>query len=149
MDRLFAISLTLCLLTACTSILISDPLEKTKADNALIQWQASEPVTRCEATTITDFRFVLHSNGEWQSTTKLKNTDLHKYRPYWNDHIALKFLNGSEPAVTLDLFTEKMRAASIRTVDKSGVWKIGHEHFNELQSATVTVVHNCEGLLEG
>ena len=48
-----------------------------------------------------------------------------------------------------DLFTEKMRAASIRTVEKSGVWKVGYEHFNKLQSATVTVVHDCEGLLEG
>ena len=149
MDRLFVISLTICLLTACTSIPVSEPLKQTKAASTLIQWQASEPVTRCEATTITDFRFDLHNNGEWLSTTKLKNTDLHKYRPYWKDHITLKFLNGSEPAVTLDLFTEKMRAASIRTVEKSGVWKIGHEHFNELRSATVTVVHNCEGLIEG
>lgn len=148
MDRLFVISLILCLLTACTSILISEPLEQTKADNTRIQWQASEPVTRCEATTLTDFHFALHSNGEWQSTAKLKNTDLHKYRPYWNDHIALKFLNGAEPAITLDLFTEKMRAASIRTVEKSGVWKAGQEHFNKLQSATVNVVHDCEGLFE-
>lgn len=148
MGRLLVILLT-CYLTACTSIPVSKPLNQTKTTSTLVQWQASEPVTRCEATTITDFRFVLHSNGEWQSTTKLKNTDLHKYRPYWNDHIALKFLNGSEPAITLDLFTEKTRAASIRTVEKSGVWKIGHEHFNKLQSATVTVVHNCEGLLEG
>ncbi|WP_166989730.1 hypothetical protein [Pseudomaricurvus alkylphenolicus] len=149
MDRLFVISLTFYFLTACTSIPISEPLKQTKADNTLVQWQASEPVTRCEASTITDFRFVLHHNGEWQSTAKLKNTDLHKYRPYWNDHITLKFLNGTEPAVTLDLFTEKMRAASIRTVEKSGVWKVGYEHFNKLQSATVTVVHDCEGLLEG
>ena len=148
MGRLLVILLT-CYLTACTSIPVSKPLNQTKTTSTLVQWQASEPVTRCEATTITDFRFVLHSNGEWQSTTKLKNTDLHEYRTYWNDHIALKFLNGSEPAVTLDLFKEKMRAASIRTVEKSGVWKIGHEHFNELRSATVTVVHNCEGLIEG
>lgn len=149
MGRISAILLFFYLLTACTSIPISEPLTPTKTASTLIQWHGSEPVTRCEATTIIDFRFVLHNNGEWQSTTKLKNTDLHKYRPYWNDHITLKFLNGSEPAVTLDLFTEKMRAASIRTVEKSGVWKIGHEHFKELQSATVTVVHNCEGLLEG
>ena len=148
MGRLLIMSFTLCLLAACTSISTSTPLIQTQTSSSTIQWQASELVTRCKTNTITDFRFILRNNGEWQSTAKLENTDLRKYRPYWKNHIVLKFLSVEKPAVTLDLFTEKMPAASVRTVEKNGVWQIDVKRFNDLHSATVTVEHNCEGLLE-
>lgn len=148
MERITVLLLSFCLLAACSSLPISQPLTQTKTTGNLVQWLGTEPVTRCEATTLTDFFFVLHENGEWQSTTRLKNTDLQRYRPYWNDHVKLQFLYGTGTPVTLNLFTEKTRAASIHTTENSGVWGYGRDHFNDLKSATVTVVHNCEGLKE-
>ena len=145
MGRLLIMSFILCSLAACASILTSAPLKQIQISSSTIQWQASKLVTRCKANTITDFRFVLHSSGEWHSTVKLKNTDLRKYRPYWKNQVSLKFLNIEEPTVTLDLFTEKTPAASVRTIKKTGVWQIDVKRFNDLHSATVTVEHDCEG----
>jgi len=148
MSRLFVISLILYLLAACTAIPISSPLKPTHTSNTTIQWQTSELVTRCQATTITNFQFALNINGEWQSIATLENTDLQQYRPYWEDHIMLKFSSVAEPVATLDVFTEKTPAASVRTVEKTGVWKVGGDRFSDLQSATIIVEHECEGLLE-
>lgn len=145
MGRLLIMSFTVCLLAACASILTSAPLKQTQTSSNTTQWQASGPVTRCKANTITDFRFILHNNGEWYTTAKLENTDLRKYRPYWKNQVSLKFLNIEEPTVTLDLFTEKTPAASVRTIKKTGAWQIDVKRFNDLHSATVTIEHDCEG----
>ncbi len=148
MSRPLIMSFALCSLAACASISTSTPLKQTQTSSSTIQWQASEPLTRCKANTITDFRFVLHSNGEWHSTTKLKNTDLRNYRPYWKNQVSLKFLNAEEPAVTLNLFTEEIPAASVRTIEKTGVWQINSKRFKDLHSTTVTIEHDCEGYHE-